>query len=181
MIWKQKASQWVVIIAITLLSITFILSFLILLPSIMNGPDNLHILERNQCSIDKVNYLDNWCLRDTNSDFTALQYREDWEKCLVIEYNITTSSNQTCTWKYPQKFNNQKEAFIETSREFFPGQSYDCIIDSIENICYPDKKELLIFIISLSIQAFLLIIAIIIYCYIRKWTSRKKDKISRNL
>lgn len=172
--FRQSVVKGVLITVAISLVIIFILVTLVLLPSILNGPDSVHYLTRTNCRVTEINYCDNLCLRDTSEYVNNLQYLSDWEECIVISLNSTTDNEISCKWYHPGFYKTQQEAFIATNHNYQIGTNYSCVLDIINNICYPDKNELIWFSSSVS-SLFLLtigIIGLIYYCHHTQW---KKD------
>jgi len=164
--------------------ITLFLVTLMLLPSILEGPDSVHILERSQCRIDQVIYEDNLCLRDTSEDFSNLIYREDWEVCKVVKFNISSElvlngEQMNCSWIYPQSFHTEKDAFVAISKDFSEGMEYDCVVDTVNRICYHDKREMLVFGLVVTMLFFIFVGTIFGHCYVRRWLVRKREEMDK--
>lgn len=164
--------------------IVLLLVTLMLLPSILEGPDNVHILERTSCRIDQINYDDNLCLRDTSQDFSNLVYRDEWEICKVVRFNISTDLvlngvQMNCSWIFPISFQTEKDAYVGISRDYSEGFEYNCVIDTVNRICYPDKREMLVFGMVVSGLFLLFIGSIVGHCYVRKWLIRKREETDK--
>lgn len=189
MLWKERALKWSIQAAIIATGIVFVLVTLMLLPSITEGPDALHILKRAQCKITKVEYLENLCLRDTSQEFSNLKYIDNWNDCKIVKYHINTDlilNNETinCTWKYPESFNSENDAFIGTSARYYKDLEYSCVADTLSGICYPNKHELLIFLCSTIGLLLVFIGTIVAHFKLKRWIKKNKedfDKISREV
>ena len=163
----------------------------LLLPSILQGPDNLHSLIRAQCRINNVQYSDNLCKRDTTQDFSNLIYRDDWEICKVAIFNISASLPQfnetsglnsvNCTWTYPEFFANEKDALFAIAGRYRQNVGYDCVIDIANRICYPDKKEVWIFGFVIGGIGLLFIVSIVAFILIKRWIRINKEKMDLEL
>jgi hypothetical protein len=154
---------------------------LLLLPSILDGPDNVHILERSRCRIDQVSYQDNWCPRDTSQDFSNLVYRKDWEICKLVRFNISSElvingEPFNCTWLYPQSFATEKDAFVAVSSSYTEGLEYDCVVDTVNHICYADKLEMVVFGCVVAALFLLFVGTIVGHCYVKRWLKRKQEE-----
>lgn len=185
MIWQERVIKWATISGVIGAGITFVLVTMMLLPSILNGPDNVHILVRSKCHVNEIRYLDNLCSRDTSQDFSNLIYREDWEVCKVVE--VVASSDlvlnndaiKNCTWKFPGNFQSEKDAFVAISGDYYEGVDYDCVVDTVNKICYPDKMERLIFGLSVGGLVLVFFASIGGYFYGKRWVRLKKEAMEK--
>lgn len=188
MLGKERIIKWTTITLMISLGILWILVIVLLLPAILEGPGRLHSLLRGKCQIDGIRYIDNLCERDTSEDFSDLLYKDNWEICKVVQFNITAIVDQdsvrgsiNCTWTYPEFFQTEKDALFTIAGRFKENSDYDCVADSVNKICYPDKKETLIFSIAVSIMGCLFIISIGIFLYAKRWIRLKKEKMNQEL
>ena len=185
MIWKERVVHWGSISAIVATGITLVLVTILLLPSILDGPDSSFILSRANCKINNVTYITNYCERDTSQDFSNLVYREFWETCKLVEFSVETdlvinNNLLNCTWKYPLRFRTEDDAFLAIlSDNYGVGLEYKCVADTYNHICYPDKRETLIFGLSVGGMFLLLILSISTYYYGKKWIRRKKQEMEQ--
>lgn len=187
-----KLASMVIMIALGLI---WAIVIVLLLPSILQGPNNLHSLIRAQCQIYHVEYVDNLCMRDTTQDFSNLVYRDNWEICKVATFNITATLSQfnetvglnrglnliNCTWTYPEFFANEKDALFAIAGKYRQNTGYDCVIDIANRICYPDKKEIWIFGFVVGGVGLLFIISIVAYILIKRWIRINKEKMDLEL
>lgn len=165
MLIHPKVIRWTFISAGMAGMITLILVMLMLIPALVDGPDGSHVLKRSKCQLTKIVYQDNYCLRDNSQDFSDLNYLEDWSVCKIAFFQIKTSlDTRNCTWIYPQSFEGETEAFVAISEHYREGQEYDCVVDTVKQICYPDKREVLVF--SLSVGGLILVNLGILVAYI---------------
>lgn len=190
--WRPKVIRWTVLSAAIASSITTILVTLMLLPAITDGPDAVHYLERTNCVLNNITYVDNLCPRSespgggnvlidsdvpaggpSGGDFSNLVYLEDWSTCKIILFNISNDLDINCHWYHPGSYETEQEAFIAVSENYRVGQKYDCVLDTVKNICYPDKKEVLIFALSVSSLLLLTIMIIVVFCYLRIFLDKK--------
>ena len=127
--------------------VILVLIVLLLSPSIIEGPGNVHYLIKTRCVVNNINYLTNYCPRDSSNDIFALIYQTEWEKCLVIRMDIQAlDKGILCTYFWPESFTDETDALISVSQKFQNGTEFDCVIDTIHQNCYPDKNEVYVFI-----------------------------------
>lgn len=169
--WRAKVIQWTVLSAAIASVIVLILVTFMLLPSITDGPDAVHYLERTQCVLLNITYESNKCPRDTLNDFSNLIYLDDWQECKIVKFDIINELGLNCSWYHPGSYENEKEAFIAISENYEIGMKYKCVLDAIKNVCYPDKREVLIFSLSVSSLFVLTILILAVFCYLRIWTT----------
>lgn len=165
--WRPKVIQWTILSTAIASGIVLILVTLMLLPSITDGPDAVHYLERSECILHNITYLDNYCPRDSSGDFSNLKYENEWPRCKIIMFNSTSDLNIDCYWLHPGSYKTEQEAFIAVSENYQIGMKYDCVLNTIQNICHPDKKELLIFSLTVSSLFILTVLIIIAFCFLR--------------
>ena len=165
--WRPSVIRWTVLACAVTSIITTILVTLMLLPAMTDGPGAVHFLERRECILHNITYRDNRCPRESSNDFSNLVYREDWLNCKIILFNSTTDTGVDCHWFHPGNYQTEESAFITVSENFREGLKYDCVLDTIKNICYPDKKEILIFSLSVTSLFVLSCILICIFFYIK--------------
>jgi hypothetical protein len=148
MLGKERVIKWTTITLMISLGIIWILVIVLLLPAILEGPDRLHSLLRAECKINNIRYLDNLCKRDTSEDFSNLIYKDDWEICKVVQFDVVAVpvqsaenehvSNVNCTWTYPDFFETEKDALFAVSGEYRLKMNYNCVVDIVNQICYLD-------------------------------------------
>ena len=180
--WRSKVLQWTLLSVSITASITTIIVGLMLLPSIINGPDSINYIDRAECEVNQFEIIENLCLRDISQDFSNLVYREDWIKCVVIKFNISNSlSNQTCHWFYPEQFETNESATIAIRGDIdiIRSDKYKCVYDTLNNICYPDKSELLVFCLVVGGLLLLSICFLLIYMKVKK-IEKKRIKSNNN-
>jgi hypothetical protein len=181
MFWIPKIITNIFLVITIILSMVTVLIILLLIPSITQGPNNIISLQRTNCTLTNITYLNNYCLRDTSTDFTNLVYQPDWIDCTIAVLNITSdlNSSKNCSWIYPTSFTNNNDAFLAISQQYELGNKYPCIIDTSQKICYPDKHEVLIFSVSISSLFFATFITFIIYIVLKIYY-KKKDALNDN-
>lgn len=163
--WRQNVVLWLILSVSITTGVISILVGLMLLPSILDGPDALHYLQRGECSINSTMIITQKCLRDTSMDFSDMVYRPSWVDCSRITMNITSTvtPNHIFEYDYPTEFMEVNEAEVELLKPFFLEKSYECVCDTTINICYPDKKEIFVFFITLSSLLFISMLFVMIY------------------
>jgi len=178
MFWRPKIiTNMLLIITITLTMIT-VLVILLLIPAITEGPNEVLSLQRTNCTLSNITYLNNYCLRDTSNDFTDLIYQPYWINCSIAMFNIITDLNSTnCSWIYPDSFDNNNDAFLSISQLYALGNRYACVIDTSQNLCYPDKNEVFIVSITISSLIFGTIVILIVYIILKSYY-KKQDAIN---
>jgi len=134
---------------------TMILLSMMLLPSIVNGPSRVNYLQRSECIISDISYIDNLCFQNTNFYFSNLDYSPHWNSCILVEFNITNSLGVSCKWIFTDFFTSRLEAFIAVSRNYQIGTEYKCVVDTINNVCFEDQHEVLIY-VSVVVSLFVL-------------------------
>jgi hypothetical protein len=176
------------------LGIIWAIVIVLLLPSILEGPNNLDSLLRAQCQIHHIQYVDNLCKRDNTQDFSNLIYRDEWEICKVARFNISATLHQfddsefnselnvvNCTWIYPDFFSNEKDALFVIAGRYQQNNDYDCIIDIANRICYPDKKEVWIFGFVVGGVGLLFLISIAVFFFIKRHIRIGKERMDLEL
>lgn len=173
------------------LGIIWAIVIVLLLPSILEGPNNLDSLLRAQCHINHIQYVDNLCKRDSTQDFSNLIYRDEWETCKVARFNITAILHQfddeielnvvNCTWIYPEFFSNEKDALFAIAGRYRLNNDYDCIIDIANRICYPDKKEVWIFGFVVGGVGLLFLLSIGVFLFIKRHIRIGKERMDLEL
>lgn len=178
MFWRPKVIRCAILSTAISLTILTILITLMLIPSIIEGPDRIHSLVRTNCMLMNVSYLDNYCFRDTTTDFTNLIYQEDWKICKIayFQIQIDLKNINNCTWIYPTSFSDENEAKLAIEREFILEEKYSCVVDTSKKICYTDKHE--VFYVSIAIGSLggLTIIFFLTY-FILKIIQKRKEKL----
>lgn len=171
--WRPKFVQYTFLTLGVAACGTMVLVSLMLLPAITNGPANVNFLEKSVCTVDGIEYFDNLCLRNTDLDFSNLEYNPHWETCKLARFNITNSLGIQCTWVFPEFFETEQEAFIAISQNWKIGHKYDCIVDTIKNICYQDQNEVIIYSSVIGCLAFIGCCSWGAYVFLRvKWKRR---------
>lgn len=152
-------------------------------PSIYEGPDSLHYLKRTECTITNITIVPNRCPRNDQNDFFALLYQEDWLPCYLININVTTPiTKPTESYLYTPQLSHEtfQLAEIEIGQTYDEDQStFKCVINTITKVCYPDKSEILIFVITTSIFSFLTIIFFTIYFKFKCCPKKKKPPLRK--
>lgn len=146
----------------------------LLIPPLVNGPSSLVYMIKSTCQIINISYINNKC-QIVNDDVIDLYYKPYWKDCLYANFSIYVENediNSLCYWIYPKYFDTEKEALVEIGKSFHHDQ-YECVVDVIDNICYPYKHEEAIFITSFVIS--LIFTILFVFLYIRH--IRKKNKI----
>jgi len=137
--------------------------------NILEGPEVLNYLNRGTCRVMKISYIENWCSTDNQEEF-GIFYNSEWEKCelilLEIENNIITKNNNiNCTYIYPESYTDHTEAVIEIRKKFEVNDTFKCVIDEIQERCYPDESDLIIEIVIITLPLTLIIFfSLLIYC-----------------
>lgn len=171
--WRPKFVQYAFLTLGVATCSTMILASLMLLPAILNGPSNVNYLERGRCVVENITYLPNLCLRDTNNDFSNLEYNPHWEQCKLVQFEISNNLGSNCSWIFPEFFQTEQEAYIAISQNFDVGTSYNCIINTIENICYKDQHEVTIYAVLISSLGAIGCCAWCVFAFLRvKWKRR---------
>lgn len=157
-----------------ILTISFFLNLCIFIPVYLESPYNINHLQRTLCNIKSVDYVNNYC-NNNDDDLFTLTYKEQWKNCIIIILNYTTTQGQSCKYIIPDVYDDYKSALINYKNTFKDNGVYSCIINTIDNICFPDKYELIIILSVLGVNLLLLII----FLYIT-YNFYKKGKIYIN-
>jgi len=110
--------------------------------NILEGPEALNYLHHATCKIREINTINNWC--PVESEDFGVFYELDWQPCILKEFNITHDApvDVNCTWVHPESFADEKQAIIQIRREFKIDEEYNCVVDEINNYCYPNQNVL---------------------------------------
>jgi hypothetical protein len=135
-----------------------VMGCIFLLSNIFDGPETLNYLHGANCQINSIGSINNMC--PVQSEEFGLSYKLEWEPCILKEFNITHDAkvDVNCTWVYPQAFPDEKQAIIQIRREFNIGDTYKCVVDEINNYCYPDNNALALEITVIAIPGIMMII-----------------------
>jgi hypothetical protein len=143
-----------------------ILSLIVLIPSLVNGPAHNTYLKKTVCQVNNITYINNLCQRDLNNDIFALIYQDVWNPCYIAQVNITPRNipeiNQ-CVWYYDTELSD-----INSLNSYYISYEYNCVVDTLKSKCYPDKNEIEITYSVLGIFISLIIIFSICLCRIRR-------------
>lgn len=180
----KKTTLCLVLIWIIILG----LNITILLPSILDGPTTISNLKRTTCKITDIIYLQNYCNINTNNynQLFALLYKTDWNICYIGSFHMfyqlneidttTTTTTYNCSYLYPNSFQDIQQATRDLHSYF--NETIDCVINTINNECYPDKNELEWLIATVSTNTLILIILISIIIYLS--VCKNKNIFMRN-
>ena len=161
---------------------SLLLSLMVLMPGLVDGPNNVHHLEKTTCQVTNITFIENLCQRDTSNDVFILLYQDDWKTCYVPKLEIipkNVKGVENCTWFFSESFPDETEALIGVSRKFQSDTEYDCIVDTIKHTCYPDQNEIVISVLVISLFTCILVFFISVYIYL--WKKKKaEDRALRN-
>lgn len=153
--------------SIGIVAISIIISIIGLLPSIIEGPNNIHYLKRTDCTVKNITYQPNLCSLQVDYDLLVLTYQNEWMPCYIPKFEIESSNGENCTWYHPSYFESEIDGFKEIGKTYNIGTQFSCVLDTLNNICIPDKNEVFIFIITITSLLFLLSILIGLFFYFR--------------
>jgi len=148
--WRAGVIRMTVLVAAITSLITLVLICMMLIPAIVDGPANKKSLVRTECIVQSAEIFQQFCSRDTSSDFSGLTYQSDWFECYLITFNITTNYEKSCLMRSPDIFNDRDEATTAIENKYPMGTNFNCVVDTIDDLCYRDKLEVMIFIIAVA-------------------------------
>lgn len=86
-----------------------------------------------------------------------------------------------CKWTYPEFFPDEKDAMFTIAGMYKKKTDYNCVLDIVNMICYPDKNEAWIFGFAVGGTGLLFLISIGVFFYARYWVQKKKDELNKEL
>jgi hypothetical protein len=149
---------------------------MILLPSIVNGPDTGNNIERVTCKIVNTTTISNFCIKDVSDEVFAFIYGNYWENCTIIKIDILVTEKSeviNCTYMYPESFTDDDIVKLTISKYLQNDTIYDCVYDKLKKICYPDKYERIYFASIISPLILLFLLSLLSYMILKKCPSKK--------